>query len=304
MKSLMMALLIAVTSTLPVYAQNKTTREATYALLGPVKTVRTETADVNEKDGQLVEGARVLQMTISFTEDGRRPELCLYDENGSLQRRIVIIFEGRKEVEFLNYDGAGKMWLRGVSHYDAEERVREKATYNGDGSLRSKTILTRNARGQVIEIAEYSARGTLLEKFINTYNDAGALQLSERSNYDGDGLLRFTEVHNMAEKRSETVTYKRDGSLAGKSVRVDQGITEYAPDGSLKKSTLITNPGRLPAEVTYQPDGTTRKESQIPDEIDAHGNWIKQTRWVSDSKGTRALKVTYREITYYKTYKF
>ena len=57
--------------------------------------------------------------------------------------------------------------------------------------------------------------------------------------------------------------------------------------------------GRLPEESTYNPDGTIRKESQIPDEVDAHGNWLKQTKWVSDSLGTRPVKVTYRVITYY-----
>ena len=72
----------------------------------------------------------------------------------------------------------------------------------------------------------------------------------------------------------------------------------YAADGSLKKSTL-TSPGRLTEELTFNPDGTTRKESQVPDEIDAHGNWIKQTTWVTDARGTQPVKVTYRVITYY-----
>lgn len=299
LKSIIIALLIAVALTFPVHAQKKTTREATYALIGPVRTVRTETANMLKKDGQYVEGPRILNMTIAFNEDGSRPELCLYDEKGALSRRIVMRFEERKQVESLNYDGAGKMWLRGVSLYDAEGRVSENATYNGDGSLRSRTILTRNARGQVIESAEYDAKGTVLDKFSNTFNAAGELKTVERSSYRADGSLSLRESTNLPEKRVESVTYNRDGSLAGKSIRVNQQITEYAADGSLKKSTLITSTGRLPEESTYYPDGTIRKESQIPDEIDAHGNWIKQTKWVSDSQGTRPVKVTYRVITYY-----
>jgi hypothetical protein len=299
MKPFIIAMLISATATFPVHAQNKTTRESTYALVGPVRTVRTEVANVSKKDGQYVEGPRVLSMTISFNEDGNRPELCLYDERGSLTRRIVMRFEGRKQVEFLNYDGAGKMWLRGVDHYDAEGRVTEKATYDGDGSLRSKTTLTRNDRGQVTELAEYDAKGTLVDKFSNTYDAAGELKTVERSSYRADGSLSLRESQNVPEKRRETVTYNVDGSLAGKSIQVNQEITEYAADGSLKKSTLITSMGRLPEETTYNPDGTTKKESQIPDEVDAHGNWIRQTRWISDSQGTRPVKVTYRVITYY-----
>lgn len=299
LKSLIIALLMAVTFTFPVDAQDKTTRWRTYALVGPVRTVRTETANVLKKDGQYVEGPRILNMTISFNEDGSRPELCLYDEKGSLSRRIVIRFEEGKQVEFLNYDGAGKMWLRGLNHYDAKGRTNEQATYNGDGSLRSKTTFTHNDLGQLIERAEYDARGTLLDKSSNTFSAAGELKTVERSSYRADGSLSLRESTNVPEKRVESVTYNPDGSLAGKSIRVNQEITEYAADGTLKKSTSITSMGRLPEESTYQPDGTIRKESQKPDEIDAHGNWIKQTKWVSDSQGTRPVKVTYRVITYY-----
>ena len=271
----------------------------TYALLGPVRTVRTEVAQLSKKDGGYADGQRVLSMTVSFNEDGNRTELGLYDEKGSLVRRIVSRFEGRKIVEYLNYDGAGKMWLRGVNLYDAEGRVREKATYQGDGSLRSKTILKRNARGLVEEMAEQDAKGTVIDKISNTFDDAGALKTSERSMYRADGSLSLRELQNVPEKRSETVNYNADGSVAGKRVRANEEISEYAPDGSLKKITYLTNGGRLAEETAYNPDGTTKKDSEIPDEVDAHGNWTKQTRWVSDSQGTRPVAVTYRVITYY-----
>lgn len=139
----------------------------------------------------------------------------------------------------------------------------------------------------------------MLDKFSNTFSAAGELKFVERNYYRADGSLRLRELHNLTEKRSETVSYNADGSLAGKSIRVNQEITEYASDDSLKKSTFLSSTGRPPEEVTYNPDGTTRKESQIPDQVDAHGNWIKQTKWVSDSQGTRSVKVTYRVITYY-----
>jgi hypothetical protein len=299
MKAFMIGLLIAVIFSSSVHAQHSNDKEATYALVGPVRTVRTETANMLQKDGHYVEGPRVLNMTVSLNEDGNRTELGLYDEKGELVRRIVSKFEGRKLVEFVNYDGAGNMWLRGVELYDAERRVREKATYNGDGSQRSKTTLTRNERGQLIEMTEYDAKGTLLEKSSNTYNAVGEPKSVERSSYTADGLLSRRELYNFTEKLSERFTYNKDGSLAGKSIRVNQQITDYAPDGTLKKSTFITNVGRLPEELTYNPDGNTRKESQIPDEIDAHGNWVKQTGWVSDAQGTKPVKVTYRTITYY-----
>ena len=39
------------------------------------------------------------------------------------------------------------------------------------------------------------------------------------------------------------------------------------------------------------------RESQIADEVDTYGNWIKQTKWITDAHGRRPVKVTYRKIT-------
>jgi YD repeat-containing protein len=302
MKSLTEVLVIGLTLTLSAVAQEQTDKEMTYALVGPVRAVRTETAKVVEKDGMYVEGPRLLSMTASFNEDGNRTELGLYDDEGSLVRRIVSKFEGKKLVEFVNYDGAGNMWLKGVENYDAEGRTKERATYNGDGSLRSRTTFTRNARGQLIERTTYDAKETLLEKNINTFNDQGLLNSTERRYYNADGSLRKREVNtiNTKEKRGEVVTFNGDGSLAGKTFWANENeITDYATDGTLKKSTSLSTRGRLPTAVTYNADGTISKESQVPDVIDSHGNWTKQTKWVSNAQGTKVATVTYRMITYY-----
>jgi len=299
MKTLSVVFVIALTSAV-VHAQTRTMAETTYALNGPVRTVRTEAATFVLKDGHYVEGPRVLQTEMSFNEDGNRTDLYLYDDKGALTRRIVMRFEGRRLIEFLNYDGAGRMWLRGTSDYDDPGQVKEKTTYNGDNSLRSRTVFKRNKQGQVIELAEYSAKGTLMEKISSTY-DGGQLKTSERNLYRADGSLQSTAVTEIPKKRRETTTYRPDGSVETKSVQVDQEIAEYAEDGSLQKTTTISSQGRLLDEVMVSKDGATKRESQTPDQIDAQGNWIKQTKWLTDSKGTRPVKVTYRAIAYYES---
>ena len=52
-------------------------------------------------------------------------------------------------------------------------------------------------------------------------------------------------------------------------------------------------------EVVLNKDGSRKKESNASDQIDAHGNWTKMTRWQTDSQGTRPLSVAYRTLTYY-----
>ena len=303
MKLLISAFLISLTATSAVYAQKPTMLEATYALLGPVSEFRTESATVHHKDGEYVAGPRVLGMTATFDEDGTRPELCLYNAKGTLTRRIVMKFKERKLLESVNYDGAGKMWLRILSLYDQEGRPTGDERYDGNGLLVSKLTILRNALGQVTERAEYSSKQVLLERFKFTYNDAGGLKTTEHASYAPDGSLSLKEFTNIDERRTESLTYDKFGLLTGKSVRVNQETNEYGPDGSLRKKTVITNPGRLPEVTTYNPDGTVRKESQIPDEIDTHGNWVKRTDWVTDAQGRRPVKVTYRTIKYFPVLK-
>lgn len=93
-----------------------------------------------------------------------------------------------------------------------------------------------------------------------------------------------------------TLTHSR----AEKSVRIGQEVAYYNADGSLKKFTTISSPDRLLDELTIGEKEPSKRESQIPDQTDAHGNWTKQTRWSTDTNGTKPLVVTYRTITYYQ----
>jgi antitoxin component YwqK of YwqJK toxin-antitoxin module len=300
MRILYALLFVGLTPTFAVQAQMS---KATHALEGPVKTVRTEVATFLPKDGEHVEGPRVLQSTASFNEDGNRTDYFIYDHKGELRRRIVMRFEGRKMLEYANYDGTGRMWLRGTNSYDEAGQIKESASFNGDGSLRSKKVFIRNKEGQLIELAEYSASGVLMERIINTFH-AGEQKTSERSVYFPDGSLQLTEARDLPRKRVDSVNYNPNGSVASKSIRIDTEIVEYSKDGSLLKTTSISKPDRLLDEVKFSRDGATKRESQIPDQLDSRGNWIKQTTWLTDANGTRPVKVTYRTITYYEKFRF
>jgi hypothetical protein len=85
-----------------------------------------------------------------------------------------------------------------------------------------------------------------------------------------------------------------------KSLRIGQEIAYYNADGSLQKFTTISNPDRLTDELTMNQKEPTKRESQIPDQLDSQGNWTRQTKWFTDANGTRPLTTTYRAITYYE----
>lgn len=280
------------------HAQERSDADATYALKGPVRTFRVEVARFTSKDGDYVEGPRVAQMEASFNQDGNRTDLHIYDEKGVLSRRIVMKFDGRKMTEAINYDGAGRMWLRTVDVYDDKGRLKEELTYNGDGSLRSKKTFKRDELGQAIETAEFNAQGILLDQFKNTF-DGPLLLTTERKVYRENGSLASVAFYEVENRRSETTTYQPDGSIANKTVRTAQQVEQYGPDGSLQKTGTISVEHRLLDEVVLNKDGSRKKESNAPDQIDAHGNWTKLTRWQTDSQGTRPLSVAYRTLTYY-----
>jgi antitoxin component YwqK of YwqJK toxin-antitoxin module len=297
MKLLEVGLLIALMSVAGL-GQERSMADATYALKGPVRTFTVEIATFVSKDGDYLEEPRVAQMEASFNQDGNRTDLRIYNDKGVLSRRIAMKFEGRKMMEAINYDGAGTMWLRTVDVYDDKSLLKEELTYNGDGSLRSKKTFKRDELGHAIEISEHNAQGVLQDQFKNTF-DGPLLLTTERKVYREDGSLASMNLYEAEKRRSETTTYQPDGSIANKTVRTAQQIEQYGPDGSLQKTGTISVEHRLLDEVVLNQDGSTKKESNTADQLDAHGNWTKLTKWQTDSHGTRPLSVAYRTLTYY-----
>ncbi|HEU4432642.1 MAG TPA: hypothetical protein VFR51_04550 [Pyrinomonadaceae bacterium] len=297
MKPLKVLVLVALMS-FAAYAQERSDAVATYALKGPVRTFRVEVATFVSKDGNYVEGPRVVQMKASFNQDGNRTDLHIYDDKGVLSRRIVAKFDGRKMTEAMNYDGAGKMWLRIVNVYDDQGQLKEELTYHGDESLRTRKTYKRDELGQAFEVNEYNARGVLVDQFKNTF-DGRILLTTERKVYRDDGSLASVNFYEAEKRRSETINYQPDGSVANKTVRVAQQVEQYGADGSLQKTGTISVEHRLLDAVVLNTDGSRTKESNAPDQLDAHGNWTKLTRLQTDSQGTRPVSVAYRTLTYY-----
>lgn len=301
MKTLKVLFLVAVITTIlvPTLAQTQERRSmagATHALKGPVRSFRTEIASFVLKDGNYVEGPRVVREEAMFNTDGNRTDYYIYS-NGVLGRRIEMKFDGRTMIECINYNGAGQAYLRIVNSFDKEKRLKETNNYNGDGSLRSKATFKRNEKGQLIESTEYSAAGILMEQFNYKY-EGEKVQSWERKIYNSKEVLQSTETY-IAPNRKEIISYRPDGSVVEKSVRIGQEVAHYNADGSLKKFTTISQPDRLTDELSLNQKEPTKRDSEIPDQLDSHGNWTRKTKWSTDATGSKPLVVTYRTITYY-----
>jgi hypothetical protein len=297
MKTLKVVFLIAVMCGI-VEAQQRSMADSTYALKGPVRTFKTEVATFVSTDSGYVEGAKVLREEATFNEDGNRTDLRLYNDKGVHTRRIVMTFEGRKTKEAINYDGHGKMWLRIVHSFDEEGRSNGSMTYNADGSLHSKWILKRNERGLVTQSTEHSGQGVLMTQIDIEYDGPKMLR-HERKCYYPSGSLQLLAVYAPATKRSETTTFRSDGSILNKSFRDHWDVAEYGADGTLQKVAAIDSDHRLVDEVTLDKDVAKKRQAELPDQLDSHGNWTRKTQWITDANGTRPVGVTYRTLTYY-----
>lgn len=301
MKTLKVLFLVALTTILvPALAHAQDRRsmaDATYALKGPVRGFKTEIATFVFKDGTYVEGPRVVREEAMFNTDQNRTDYYIYTK-GILSRRIEMKFDGRTMIECINYNGAGQAYLRIVNSYDSEKRLKETNNYNGDGSLRSKETFKRNDKGQLIESVEYSADGILMEQFTYKYEGIKVASWERKIYRPNDGVLLTIETY-IAPDRKDIINYNPDGSVANKSARRGQEIAHYNADGSLQKFTTISQPDRLIDELSINQKEPSKRESQIPDQTDSHGNWTKQTKWSTNANGTKPLIVTYRTITYY-----
>ena len=296
MKTLHVVILIALFSVLT-QAQPRGMAYATYALKGPVKSFRTEVATFVLRDGKYVEGPRVVRSEAFFNRDGNRTDYHMYSARGTLAGRIVMKFEGRKNVETIRYDGAGRITWRHETTFDETGVSKDRRTYYGE-TLYSTTTWKKNSANQIVEMKEISVDGVLLDQW-NTKWEGSTLHSYENKSFYEDGTLKQENTYVAPNKKTET-SYNRDGSVAWKNVRVGQEEAQYGPDGLPRKATVIDQGDRLLDEMNIATDGSKTRVTQLPDEIDQHGNWTKQTKWFADPKGSRPLSVTYRALTYHE----
>ena len=137
MKTLIPLVFLCASSFLNVQDQQLVEAGVTYHLNGPVRSLRTETANLNEKDGQSIEGPRILKMTGEFNLDSNLTDYGMYDDKSGLLLRVVTKFNGQTR-ESVTYERAGKVWSRGTTEYDSLGRVIGSRSENGDHSLQSK----------------------------------------------------------------------------------------------------------------------------------------------------------------------
>jgi hypothetical protein len=246
--------------------------------VGPVRTVRVETASYVKRDGELVEGPRKLSFAVSYSEDGKRSEWEYYAADGALRDRRVIVYNDRgRMVEQYYYKGRDQLNGRVISKPDKGETL----YYNSDGSLRLRAVIVIREDGSR-EVKSYNAEGALKKTLVVKSGDWGmtakhydvnGMPLVESSaRYGAGGAQEIEEQH-----------YDANGAPAGREVTT----ARYGADGF--------------ESVVVKPDGT-RSKTRGTYERDAHGNLVKAISYVWDEAASDYVPtaVTYYTVTYYR----
>ena len=217
MKHILLSLLIIILTFGLAPAQKSGSKSLT-SLKGPVKSFRSEVAEVISSDNGIVTGPAVLTGMTEINEDGTKLEATSYEPDGSVHSRTVYYYhpdgkgketltylgesrlvrktiyhykDGDNRTEFIGYGEDGAVVSREV-HYLDTSRTLIRATENNDKyRMKSETVVQTNSSGQRVEIKSVYVDGQLTAKAVTTVLNR---EKYEEKGYDAAGLLTFWRV--------------------------------------------------------------------------------------------------------------
>lgn len=254
--------------------------------IGPVRTIRLETAAVTSVSGTPVEGSRVLVQLSSFDEMGNATGRSRFNPDGSLKWKLgwVTSYDagGREtEIVFLNADGAPTS--KSASAYDEMGRKVGMTFFNPDGSINHIQTFARDGNGKVAQEVHRNPNGTTRNTSNYTYDNRG--RLTEWSLCKPDGKLTQRNVFTYDDNGRET------------------GLAVYRGDGAqvIGESRSYDERGNVTVLLRHG-NGVIFSRETFTYEFDARRNWIKRhiVREVLKGGNSRVeMEVNYRTITYY-----
>jgi len=261
--------------------------------LGPVQTVKCETAEFSTQDGKRVEGARVPSLETSYNRRGDVIEERWYDSSGNLDFRVLFTHDAKENVgEIVRRDAQDNLLERHVYRHDSRGRQTESVSYDSDGKLTTRGEYRHDEKENVIECVFRDDKGFQKNRRLDVQDAKGRRIRTEW--YDADNTLKWRTL----------VAYGSDDT------RIEETSCDYNPDGSLDRKTVSTYDARrrILSEATYAADGSLQETFEYAYEYDWRGNPIKQTRLKLVQKeglpGEGASiydpdSVTYLTLTYY-----
>src|SRR6266481_10099631 len=135
----------------------RTDREK-HGLMGPVKSIRIETARFHDQGGQLAERPWLSQ-TMTFNQDGWLIEQVYRNPDKSEWRTINDYSDSGKLLTTRSYDPSGMLSSEVRCIYDDEDRLVAEHYIMRDGKVTTPTTFAYDNRGRKIKIQELEFSG-------------------------------------------------------------------------------------------------------------------------------------------------
>src|SRR5262245_27075279 len=205
-------LLTALISVQDATAQKKSQREQD-GLVGPVRTVRIERAQLLNEAGKYIEGPRTLSDTMIYDAEGRLLESADYLPGGAPDTKSTYKYDSKgKEIEYAHYihDGLIYKWL---SRYDATGKLSEKIELRANGQIETRRLYKYDIKENRSQITEFGPDSSVKSKRTEIYDSRGNVLSRVERNSNGSVAHKYTYTFDgSGYLTSETDQYKHNGS--------------------------------------------------------------------------------------------
>ncbi|MFS8084181.1 MAG: hypothetical protein ACMG6H_00985 [Acidobacteriota bacterium] len=236
-------------------------RPGKVTILGPARSVRVERSKVTRRNGQSIEGPKILFSVTNYNEDGTRLEQIRYRPDGSISDRINESYDPDGRIlESNSFKGNGDPGVRLVYDYDAKKKLIEQTFYRPDGSIANRTSFVYQ----------------------------GNRRLHESVGYDENGIVisRVTGTLDLTTHKIETITQTAIQVLARQTSFTDipEGqVFEERVNGNQTELDVVRRWGKNGNEFAqYNPDGSVKSRQRSQSVWDSHHNVIRTVLFVSD----------------------
>lgn len=255
-------------------------------LLGAVRIVHLEAAELSVEPGGRIEGPRVPSRTVIYNGDGNIVKEAVYSVDGNPSQVTFIRYNvGGRRKEEACYKADGGLVSRTDYEYDEEGRETGATRLLTHGLVtRLKGVPAYDGRGHKIEESWHYEDGSPHHKYVFTYGDDGGLAEQAVYTYADDGALeeKRVSIYGEAGHVREVVSLNADGQVL-------EGKYTYDYDER----------GNETEAVSYTPDGSPFRKSVFSYELDSVGNWIKQIeRRHIIATGLETILVAHRILAY------
>ena len=259
-----------------------------YEVMGPVRSLRQETAKLTEIGGDNIEGPRVLIQTATFDNHGKMTEQLMNNPDGTLKWkakwtvRSTYDTNGR-EMERVSYNDSDEVTSRTVWVYQTNGNLIKSITHGASGEIRFYDTFKYDENGHKIRADYFSADGSTRGNDVFVYDTRG--YLTEITHSEGVLQYRDTYKHDDRGNQTEWSVYDKSGQ---RGLKVCSG---YSDDSR-----------RNPTEfLRYNSDDKVVSKEVYTYEFDSRGNWIKSKTRREMLGGQAPIiekEITYRTITY------